>query len=679
MNDHKDITQKIDAVISNRYSENYIGNVKDILEESLKNYSISETIYNFYYGVAYYYAEDFKKALDYMQKSYELEKNHLTTRMLGIIYYALGEYKETITYGKEALMHAADDEYVNDIVKSSQFYVAFDEVNDLIYNTDVLDENYFANIAMKLEENFEKKYVTEDAYNYQYALAYNALSEYEEALEYAKKSYELRKTPQNIRLLTILYDELENSEKVLEYGMEYYEIEENDWLINAICARNYYDLDDTSSAFDMIKNIDYTEDRYLQYVYLIVTTDIKVYEKQSEEFNKKIIDLFWDNKEKYVSAFILLYNVIRFSASTEDKRLNDWATNCVMDNEGWQDDVYLRYYTYFYRIKICDAIGDFDEAKKVFEMINLDKKLQETEDYFAGLKRRYLQMLYNHEHPDFKSYVADCLSREDDLEIFLNMIDRKNGGGNIYLEYLYSLAVEGNLWEYIKFYGFDTLFGYNEIKQDVEKAKKLFELSNDIYKKEFEKDSPCIIRYMSECEAGLGNYEKAYELAYISAINSDEWCNCGTAMLAELIIDPKTSYDVEIGKEIIRRSVDGYVLKENFEYEKKENYRNVDTIDIIYAHFALKGCEGFEIFKAVEILQDRIANGETNCIENNYYMAKMLKKQGKNYDKYYEKFLDLLKSENEALNGKKRQEFFKKLTNLDNEPSLFIAYYALSD
>ncbi len=419
----------------------------------------------------------------------------------------------------------------------------------------------------------------------------------------------------------------------------------------------------------MIKDIDIKKDDYYTYLYIFICIQREVLVNQNKDFREYIFKLFDEKKEEYKNYTNMLILALESAAEYKKEKLSYWIYGALKLTEIWQDD-YKRFYTYYTLTLLYNNLKNINSLELLFKEILLDVKICNDDEYIQVLTAYYTKNFYDSEHRDFKMKLNEYLSKNYEFSYFVRCIDHTKK--NQYLEYLFKTAVEKEDREYILHYGYSTLRGEYGIEKDLKRAKELLYLSNELYKREKGEDYSCVLRDLSTCEYKLGNYDKATEYAYKSAINSYTYCNCGVAELAQLILEGKTKYDVSLAKELILKSIDGYFVKENFTYEKV-NHTNIVTIEWLYAYLALKGEKGFSKFDALHLLKTRNYRGG-NSIPCNYYIARLLKETKQDYNTYYNKFLELLKDELEIYNTLDEQNAYRKHASLDDDTVYIFDY-----
>ncbi len=666
MNDNKfeQVMQEIEKLIYdvNPKSENYLSDISAKLQEAYSSGNINESQYNYCYGVAYFNFGDDNTALEYAINSYEAEENIYAIKLTASCHFNMQNFEEAFKYAVMYLKTDSEDEGMLDIcsrVKSM-------EIEGLIFGENNLSEDYFSNIVNKLEECLESKYIVKAQYDYYYGMTYTMLHDYETALEYTLKSYQKNSNLLNTRLLADIYLQLNEYEESLKYGLEFYEQNPDDDFNNTICANAYCGLGDYQSAFEMIKDVDYQKDQYQLYSYLQITLEPTVINKKDENFKQQILNLCIQNTELLEHNINLMMLCLRFSSNNKYKQLNDIAFDNLREYTEWKDDVYYRYYIYFYRLKYFMNTKDTENVEKIFASINQDSELHEHEEY--SLKEKYLSYFFENELVQFEQYSKELIKSAKSFEEFLGFVKNEP---TKYLKDVYELAIKYQNAEYVKHYGAALLYGHKGITQDINKAKEMYQLSNQMYEEEYKKASPCITRYLSDLEIVAGNYEKAIELALKSAVDSETYCNCGVRNLLLLIIEGKTNYSIDLAKEIAKKSIDGYMLRDNFTYEKIA-HTNVG-INEIYAYFALKGEEGFSKRKILNLLKEDLEKTDDD-FEVIYYIARILKSLGSDYKDYQDQFIELLNKQDKeecSSSGRYKIDIFKNHTDIDDEVILY--------
>ncbi len=531
------------------------------------------------------------------------------------------------------------------------------EIEHLIFETNVDDENYFSNVVNILEESYKKSQISTAKYNYYYGALFYMVGDLELALDYTLKSYELSESSQTMTLLLLstIYQEIGDYSSSLKFGLQYYDINPDDEKNILTCAISYYELNDIDSAFEMIKNVDYLRNVNMFYWYILISI-------KSENSNKnELVNLCLQNKEEFKNYDMILLEFLKLSVLENSKQLNDYAFNTLKLSNILNENSYYKYFAYFYRMRFFIINNSTKELQNIFLEIKQDEILFNSEDY--SLKEMYLSYFYNNQLGEFKDYLTELII---DSKTFASFLEYIYPEPNKYLELVFNKAIEYMNFEYTEIYGSTLLFGSKGIKQDVEKARKIIKLSNDYHKSEYKKDNPSTLRLLSDLEIVDRNYKKATELALQSTIHSHNSDNWGLQTLIHLIIDNKTEYDLTFAKELVNKSFNGYRLQEDFNYYKMEHVTY--GINELYAYFAIKGEKDFSKHLALEKLKKELEIDDTDY-EIVYYIARLLKSLGQEYDYYQNKFLNLLsrallvQTTDEA---RHKNRFFKTYSDIDN-------------
>ncbi len=210
----------------------------------------------------------------------------------------------------------------------------------------------------------------------------------------------------------------------------------------------------------------------------------------------------------------------------------------------------------------------------------------------------------------------------------------------------------------------EVLFPSKDVPANLELTGKLFDAIEYLVEEHGEDELMhgynCVSVSRGTYEYFLGNFEKAESILEDCAYTSTEYCNCGVAALLTYNFYRDRETAEEINKSIVLNSVNGLKLIAPDMYIDAKFKNNVN-IYFYYAYYALKGTEGFEIDRSIELIEKE---NETEVF-NYYYLAKLYNR--KNDKSKVQELIDKIKLLKEKGVDLHIEKYLEVIDNIDCE------------